>query len=30
MNDKRITNLATLPGLSIEEIMATPNVATNV
>jgi hypothetical protein len=30
MNDKRLTNLATLPGLTIEEITATPNVATNV
>jgi hypothetical protein len=30
MNDKRLVNLATLPGLSIEDILATPNVATNV
>jgi hypothetical protein len=30
MNDKRLINLATLPGLSIEDILATPNVATSV
>ena len=30
MNNKRLTNLATLPGLSIEDILATPNVATSV
>lgn len=30
MNDKRITGLATLPGLSIDDIMNTPNVAVNV
>lgn len=30
MNNFRITNLATLPGLTIEEITATPSVATSV
>ena len=30
MNDKRLVNLATLPGLTIEDILATPNVATTV
>jgi hypothetical protein len=30
MNNHRIVNLSTLPGLSIDEIAATPNVAVNV
>jgi hypothetical protein len=30
MNNKRLTNLASLPGLTLEEITATPNVATTV
>jgi hypothetical protein len=30
MNNKRLTNLATLPGLTIDDILATPNVATSV
>jgi hypothetical protein len=30
MNNKRLLNVATLPGLSIEEIMATPQVGVNV
>lgn len=30
MNGKRLENLATVPGLTIEEITATPNVAANV
>jgi len=30
MNNKRISNLATLPGLSIDDILATPSVATSV
>lgn len=30
MNNKRLINLATLPGVTIGEIMATPNVGVNV
>ena len=30
MNEKRLINLASLPGLTIDEILATPNVAVNV
>ena len=30
MNNFRITNLATLPGVTIDDILATPNVATSV
>lgn len=30
MNNKRITNLSSVPGLTIDEIIATPNVAVNV
>ena len=30
MNNFRLVNLSTLPGLSVDDIMATPNVAVNV
>ena len=30
MNGKRLTNLSSVPGLTIDEILATPNVAVNV
>ena len=30
MNNKRLLNVATLPGLTIDDIMATPQVGVNV
>lgn len=30
MNDKRLINLSTVPGITIDDIMATPNVGVNV